>query len=527
MSVTPSKLTALRRVINENLRVQRSGSEAVLYIDVSNVLGDVCARQNHAIFARRGCGKTLLLNSSARLSDQSIKTVYINCEDYKQHSFPNVLIEILDSLFGELENNLHAWFGRKKRARQVIHKMRSSLAALKQAPDQISEEVKKTVGTESAESASVNFGAPKSVVDAGAKLGIDKKVREETERTFTTQTSKIRELDILLPQLKRDVREFFDVSTGTTAIFLQLDDLYHLKRADQAFVVDYIHRLCKDVPLFFKIATLRHATNMYVDRHGQPIGAQERHDYQPINIDYTFNDFHRTAEQNRRILRAFGKLAGLTTAEVDSLFKGEGFDRLVMAGGGVPRDVLSIFLEVLSNVQHLQADGRIGKDDVRTLSREIFERRIQELKQDSEGDVQDALLRGIYVLRQFCLDKRSNVFVVSERELQQDDEFRTLMYRLLDYRIIHSVANAITHKSQPGTYQAFAIDIGCYAHFRKLDGRFVEIQVSEPDLKERSRSAPIFSPAELITRVGATPSDVEAALKVDPTVEEGATHSIG
>jgi hypothetical protein len=49
-----------------------------------------------------------------------------------------------------------------------------------------------------------------------------------------------------------------------------------------------------------------------------------------------------------------------------------------MAGGGVPRDCLSIFLEVLENVS--EGDGRIGKDDVRIMSRGNFERRIEELK---------------------------------------------------------------------------------------------------------------------------------------------------
>jgi hypothetical protein len=188
-----------------------------------------------------------------------------------------------------------------------------------------------------------------------------------------------------------------------------------------------------------------------------------------------------------------------------------------MAGGGVPRDVLSIFLEALGSAQSAGGDGRIGKDDIRTLSREIFERRIQELKQDSEGDVQDALLRGIYVLREFCLQRQTNIFVVSERELQQNDMFRSLIYRLLDYRIVHSVATALTHKSQAGTYQAFAIDIGCYAHLRKLDGRFMEIDVSDPMLKEKARSAPRFAPADLTRLFSAAPTNVEAALKSDPT----------
>jgi hypothetical protein len=47
---------------------------------------------------------------------------------------------------------------------------------------------------------------------------------------------------------------------------------------------------------------MRHASTLYVDREGQPIGAQERHDYQPINIDYTFSDFARASSQNWQIL---------------------------------------------------------------------------------------------------------------------------------------------------------------------------------------------------------------------------------
>lgn len=82
-----------------------------------------------------------------------------------------------------------------------------------------------------------------------------------------------------------------------------------------------------------------------MDLDGQPIGAQERHDYQPINIDYSFADFARTKDQNKKILCEFAKAAAISALEVDSLFKGAGFDRLVMAGGGVPRDTLCSFLK--------------------------------------------------------------------------------------------------------------------------------------------------------------------------------------
>ena len=89
---------------------------------------------------------------------------------------------------------------------------------------------------------------------------------------------------------------------------------------------------------------------------------------------------------------------------------------------------------------------------------------------------------------------------------------RSLIYRLLDYRIIHSAGSALTHKSQPGTYHAFAIDIGCYAHMRKLDGRFTEIDLSAADAKEKMRSGPILDESGFNDLWTSAPQDPEGAL---------------
>lgn len=516
MAIDREKMQILRKRITEGLRIQRDSGDAVPYIDVSNVLGDVCARQNHAIFARRGCGKTLLLHYSTKHIDANIRSVYLNCEDFKRHSFPNVLVEILDALFGELERHLSGWFGKKKKSRELIQGIRTDLQRLRQTADSEQRTVRQLNRTENNAQRDLSAGLKSSNAEASIGLSKSRKHSTETESNYILHSDKLQELDSLLPQLKQQVREFFGTSKNVQSVFLQIDDLYHLKRSDQPFVMDYIHRLCKDVPLYFKVATLRHASSLYVDFENQPIGAQERHDYQPINIDYTFIDFKRTRDQNRSIFYEFGKAAGMKTAEIDGLFKGVGFDRLVMAGGGVPRDTLSLFLEVISVVT-AQGGQKVGKDDVRILSKSNFERRINELKEDADGSEQGVLLRGIYALRTFCLNKKTNVFLVAEQLLQQEDDFRSLVHRLLDYRIIHSAGSALTHKSQPGTYQAFAIDLGCYAHLRKLGGRFNELDVSSTDFKERSRSAPIFSPMDYQDIVKGAPDDVEASLLAEDT----------
>ncbi len=502
----------LRTIVQESIRVQRSGPDPIDYIDASNAIADAIARQNHVIFGRRGCGKTLLLQVAEKKVRHDVRVVYVNCEDYKQHSFPNVLIEILDQLFGELEGNLTGWFGKKKRSRELIQEIRRGLVALKQNPDERDAKVRRTASLEDQTSAAAGISSKGLTV--GTKAVSAQKAAIEHE--YQQHDSKIQQLNLLLPTLKKRVRDFFDLSTEVKSVFLALDDFYHLQRTIQPHVADYIHRLCKDVPLYFKVATLRHASVLYADRDKQPMGIQERHDYQPINVDFTLADFQRTSAQLRQILYAYGKKADMSGEEVDDLFMGEGFERLVLAAGGVPRDFLSLLLESLSPKS--PGEERIGKDDVRQLSLGVFQRRIAELKVDSEQQDQDALLKGINAITKFCLDKKENVFLVPDQALQEQNGLRELLSRLLDYRIVHSVGTAITHKSHQGTFAAYMLDIGAYAKYRKLEGRFREIDVTAADARERCRNSPILASDVLIQLLSTATADPDLDVEEESQV---------
>jgi hypothetical protein len=176
----------------------------------------------------------------------------------------------------------------------------------------------------------------------------------------------------------------------------------------------------------------------------------------------------------------------------------------------VPRDFLSLLLEALAEKE--TGYERIGKDDVRTLSLSTFQRRIEELKADSEEKDHDVLIRGIYAIRKFCLDRKSNVFLVADKTLQEKRNVKDLLSRLLDYRIIHLVGTALTHKSQSGTFTAYMIDIGAYANLRKLASKFREIDVTAVDAKEQCRNAPILEGERLDSFFESSPADIERAL---------------
>jgi len=242
-----SEVEELRRIVQENIRVQRGGSDAIEYVDVSRALADIAAKQNHVVFGRRGCGKTLLLQATQQKTATDVKVVYINCEDYKQHSFPNVLIEILDALFEELEKNLSGWFGKKKRSRELIGNIRKELAALKQSADEAEKSIRESQSVE--RRAQAKAGAHSDVLQIGAEAASARKAAIEYE--YKQYDNKIEKLNLLLPNLKRQIREFFALSVEVKSVFIQLDDFYHLPRAIQPHVTDYVHRLCKDLPLYF------------------------------------------------------------------------------------------------------------------------------------------------------------------------------------------------------------------------------------------------------------------------------------
>jgi hypothetical protein len=88
------------------------------------------------------------------------------------------------------------------------------------------------------QSGELQLGKAGLTLKAGASLNELSKV--EIERKYLLNQSKIRNLDMALPRLKQQIREFFDLSATVRAVYLQIDDFYHLTREDQPLVMDYI-----------------------------------------------------------------------------------------------------------------------------------------------------------------------------------------------------------------------------------------------------------------------------------------------
>jgi len=215
---TSEHLNNLRRIITESLRVQLQ-TDTIGYINVGHALNDATARQNHAIFARRGCGKTLLLHESSKQLPENAAAVYLNCEDFKRHSFPNVLIAILRALFRELDKHLIGWFGRKHRAKHIVEGILQRLDALQRQDDERREDVKTKEAVATTDEFRLESAVGKGPAKFGASGGTKAEASEEIERTFAIYREKLKELDHWLPELKHQVKELIENSTNKNCDF--------------------------------------------------------------------------------------------------------------------------------------------------------------------------------------------------------------------------------------------------------------------------------------------------------------------
>ena len=214
-----SKVRELRRLIQENIRIQRGADAAIDYIDVTTALDDAITKQNHVIFGRRGCGKSLLLHNAKEQLGEDVRVIYINCEDYKQHSFPNVLIAILDALFQEMEKHLTSWFGKKKKLKLIIRDIRSELSKLQEKPEELQRSIREKQEQSVERNAKASVGAAHHV-RAEVGVGFTTQNKEVVESEYQLYDNKMTRLNELLPKLKQHIRDFFELSSKVRAVLL-------------------------------------------------------------------------------------------------------------------------------------------------------------------------------------------------------------------------------------------------------------------------------------------------------------------
>lgn len=447
------------------------------------------SKRHHIVFGRRGSGKSSLLRKAAAdLTIERRPIAYVNLEAFKGHSYPDVLISVLIKTFGEFENWLNSaaihpstktsfWeklFGttptrssfNKKEASSLAQRIRQEINALNAELHRIDEaELTVTHGTETKEKDSatgkVKGGAVGISSEISAQLEVSQLQKREVAEKFTRSKTDYLHRHIL------DYQKLFQdlgvLSSGDAYLFL--DDLYHIRRSDQASVLDYFHRIAKDHHLWLKIGSIRHRTRWYI--HGDPpIGIKIGDDTDEIDLDLTLEKYSITKDFLVRILSNFASVAGIKT--VSMIVTDGALDRLVLASGGVARDFLSIFRRSVDVARERGGDYRghkVGAEDVNVAAGEYDSTKRDEFKRDTLDD-KVSLEDKFQKLREFCLNENnSNCFLLDKEAKGPDVE---LIHELVDLKLIHLVRSRVTVSGRVGRiYEAYMLDLSQYAGARK------------------------------------------------------------
>lgn len=475
-----SKLTCY---IEENLRASiRTGLN---FIDTRNHKQRLLSAQNHVIYGRRGAGKSSLLSS---LDDNtSFITIKLNLEDYKDISFPNIIVHVLKECFECLHMNLKRqkrlwWLSPEKR--KTLEKLKKQISDLEKQlyePDEASENQR----TKEIESGELTAKAS----NTGSFLEGKSKNEYEKEVSRSISTVKLDYLKKNIPFIKKLVNELSS-EIGNKKIYLIFDDFYFIPKSIQPDFIDYFHRLTKDTSLFLKIATIRHRSKLYRQTAETYIGSETKHDIFEIDMDLTLDAFG-DLQSFMKLLLDRAREASNSNIQIDSLFSGEGFFQLCLASGGVPRDFLSLFVTLANRIISGEINT-IGKLDATEAAISDYSSKMASLKTDSVEE-REILEQYLSIIKEYVYSKRrTNMFIVSKSELDEFQQERQAIRELVDLRLLHIVdSNTSSAPSDGRMYEAYMLDVSLYANSRPRN--FKQIEPGTTDARSRKddiRSSP-------------------------------------
>lgn len=481
------EIQKLIRYIEENTRADKvSGIE---FIDPRNFKSKVQGKQNYVVFGRRGAGKSTLLKTL--LPRHENFSIYVNLEDYKDITFPNIIIKVLNRFFEGSINKLNddvsifklrKWL-KKRKLNSDLKKIILELKTKTSSPDNLNEQRRYKSSKKDSGSAKVGV----SSVSAEIKYNeID-----ESEIEHQWKIDKLNELKTSIDETKDLIERISELTDKP--VVLVLDDFYFIPRTVQPYLVDYFHRLSKSNNFYLKIGTVKHRTNLYKQTAESYIGMELNADVYDIDLDYTLDKWSELKRFNRDLLLAAINSSG-TQIDIDTIFNDQAFEQLCIASGGVPRDFLVLFIKCCSTLN--QDSNRISVPNVREVAIENYSNKKNALEKDSieESNILESVMS--YFRDKVFTEKRTNVFLIENESLDKNENVKSIIKELIDLRFIHIIDNNTSAAPSDGKrHSAYLLDVSLYTNGRPRN--FKEI---EPDIKAK-RDEIRGAPRILVTKL--------------------------
>lgn len=486
---------ALARIVEEATRSTKEGAKRFVE-PAEGTLERAKARRHHIVFGRRGSGKSsLLTKATAELTVDRRPIVFVDLEEFKGHTYPDVLISVLIRALGEFERWLKTaainpgtkksfWeklFGTvpkrpalKKTSVAALNAtlgvLLTELRTLLHEPDESDQSTKKELSVEDkfGGSAAISVGSMGASANLKTEASSGQSAKESLETKYSHKKIAVLQRNIL--KYKDFFGQLSKISDGPS--FLMFDDLYHIPRKDQAHLLDYFHRIAKGSDLWMKIGTIRHRTRWYVSGD-PPTGMKLGDDADEIDLDVTLEKYDLT---KRFLLKILEGLCQSATVDLSSILADGARDRLVLASGGVARDFLTIFRRSIDIArERLQGRGgvnrgvKIGAEDVNLAAGEYDKFKREDFERDTQSTDRDSLLSTLSKVNTFCLQTSNTNCLLLQKDVISD--FTYNMHELVDLKFLHQIQTRVTVRDEPGKlYEAYMLDLSQYTGERKRRG---------------------------------------------------------
>lgn len=488
---------SVNQLLNDIEEAARASAEGVKrFIEPKQgTLRRASNKRHLLVFGRRGSGKSSLLRKAfANLSLNRQPTAYIDLETFKGHSYPDVLISVMIEAFKEfskwldttaVNSSSNSWwkklFGDKParkpinrgEAKALAARFREEISDLERTLLQAEKiDRREMTADESEFSTQANVSGQIGTGSNSLKSSVGglerSNDRKQIEDTYIYEKE---------AYLHRNIQRYRQLIVEVTKIsesdaFLFLDDLYHIRRADQAKVIDYFHRIAKNNHLWLKIGTIRHRTTWYT--HNPSIGVKLGDDADDVDLDISLEQYGLAKDFLVHILQDFFR----SDLQLNAVLTEDGKDRLVLASGGVARDFLGIFRRSVdvakqrillagAGVQH--RGPRVGAEDVNQAAGSYDVTKQEELQFDlgSEGDERSDLIKEYENIRIFCTQiAKANILSVDKDNPKEKLE---LIEEIVDLRLLHKIqSNVSISKRQGRKFAAYMLDLSQYTGERKI-----------------------------------------------------------
>lgn len=521
MDINSKEITNLLEVI-ENVRRRKIVDERysdIIYIDPLEYVTKLKAQNNHIISGRRGCGKTTIMLASMN-NRENYRYISIDCQIYRKNDPDTIIIkfllkilEIVKENLVEKKSNISMLSKLGEEAKelnnfiQIIDNVIENLLELKNMPNSLDYKVKTNEKySEEKENRQIKdlewqinlIGKLKTIntkVNFLNEIVLNRSIRSEVIKESSNEYIKHTEKSSLIDELIEGIGEILTEHKKITKkeIGLYLDDFYQISLNNQTRIIQYFHDVfknCENKSFCFKICTLPNRIKINYD--GENI-LSLKDDFSTINLDRNLSDLEESKDYLLQIISSLEKNLNITPKDIESLFTNKGvLLNLIIGSGGIPRDFLIMFAEVVSIVR-ANNENKIGKTIIYSVVNSMREDKDKNIEYDS--DITQLMISSAIeeIEKEIVSNKNTNVFLFSHN---QDEKKISLMRNLVNLRYFHIIKeNTSSENRKKEMFTAYLVDMSFYVKGKQKKRGFNERPFWEKDERSRLKhieSAPIF-----------------------------------